>query len=89
MQYAVDPHGRATDIARMLNLLSLGIGVIALFPLLFALLPLMGWANWFILPLPVVGLAIGALARGTAGRNLNLVVLVVAVLRLILGHGIF
>jgi choline-glycine betaine transporter len=56
---------------------------------LFALLPLLGWANWFILPLPVVGLIIGSLSRGTAGRNLNLVVLCIAIVRLMLGHGIF
>ena len=52
-------------------------------------IPLLGWANWFILPLPVVGLAVGALSRRRAGRTLNLVVLGAAVLRLILGHGIF
>lgn len=73
----------------MLNILSLAIGVIALFPVLLALLPLLGWANWFILPLPVVGLALGALSRRHAGRTLNLVVLCVAVLRLVIGHGIF
>lgn len=73
----------------MLNLLSLAIGALAMVPVLFALLPLLGWANWFILPLPVLGLIIGSLSRGSAGRNLNLVVLIVAVVRLMLGHGIF
>ena len=73
----------------MLNLVSLLIGITAVVPVLFALLPLLGWANWFILPLPVLGLILGSLAHGKAGRNLNLVVLVVAVLRLMLGHGIF
>lgn len=73
----------------MLNLISIAIGLVALVPVLFALLPLMGWANWFLLPLPVMGLAIGAMSRGRAGRNLNLVVLLVAVFRLMLGHGIF
>lgn len=73
----------------MLNLLSLAIGVLAIFPVMLALLPFLGWANWFILPLPVLGLIIGSLSRGSAGRNLNLVVLCVAVLRLMLGHGIF
>jgi len=73
----------------MLNLLSLAIGAVAIIPVLFALMPFLGWANWFILPLPVVGLIIGSLSRGNAGRNLNLVVLCIAVVRLILGHGIF
>jgi hypothetical protein len=73
----------------MLNLLSLAIGAVAIIPVLFALLPLLGWANWFILPLPVIGLIIGTLSRGTAGRNLNLVVLCVAIVRLMLGGGLF
>ena len=73
----------------MLNLLSLGIGLLAVFPILLALLPLLGWANWLILPLPVVGFIVGSLSSGRAGRNLNLALIVVAVLRLMLGHGLF
>ena len=73
----------------MLNLLSLGIGLLAVFPILFALLPFFGWANWLILPLPVVGFVVGSLSSGRAGRNLNLALIVVAVLRLMLGGGLF
>ncbi len=73
----------------MLNVISLLIGLLAIVPILFALLPFFGWANWLLLPLPVVGILIGSLSRGTAGRNLNLAVLLVAVVRLMLGHGIF
>lgn len=73
----------------MLNLLSIAFGVVAVVPVLFALLPLLGWANWFILPLPVVGLILGVLSRHRAGQRLNLVILLVAVGRLMLGHGLF
>jgi hypothetical protein len=73
----------------MLNLLSLAIGAVAIIPLLLALLPFFGWMNWFLLPLPVIGLIVGSLSSGSAGRNLNLVVLVVAIVRLMLGHGLF
>lgn len=73
----------------MLNLLSLAIGAVAIIPLLLALMPFFGWMNWFLLPLPVVGLVIGSLSRGNAGRNLNLVVLLVAIVRLMIGHGFF
>lgn len=73
----------------MFNLLSLAIGAVAIIPLLLALLPFFGWMNWFLLPLPVVGLIVGSLSSGKAGRNLNLVVLVVAIVRLMLGHGLF
>ena len=71
----------------MLNLISLAVGAIAIVPLLLALLPFFGWMNWFLLPLPVVGLIIGSLSRGNAGRNLNLIVLIVAIVRLMIGHG--
>jgi len=71
----------------MLNLISLAIGAISIVPLLLALLPFFGWMNWFLLPLPVVGLIIGSLSRGNAGRNLNLIVLIVAIVRLMIGHG--
>ena len=73
----------------MLNLLSLAIGAIAIIPLLLALMPFFGWMNWFLLPLPVVGLIIGSLSRGNAGRNLNLVVLIIAIVRLTMEHGFF
>jgi hypothetical protein len=73
----------------MLNLLSLIIGLAAIVPLLFALIPFFGWVNWLLLPLPVVGLIIGSLSSGKAGRNLNLIVLIVAVVRLMMGHGLF
>ena len=73
----------------MLNLVSLVIGAIALVLTAVAFLPLLGWMNWFFLPIAVVGLAIGAISDGKSGRNLNLVVLVIGILRLMLGGGIF
>jgi len=71
----------------MLNLISLAIGAVAIIPLLLALVPFFGWMNWFLLPLPVFGLIVGTLSRGNAGRNLNLIVLIVAIVRLMMGHG--
>jgi hypothetical protein len=73
----------------MFNLVSLAVGGVALFMTLFSLLPLLGWGNWFVLPVAVVGLVIGVISSGNAGRNLNIVVLVIASLRLMLGGGIF
>ena len=37
-----------------------------------AFIPLLGWANWVIVPFAVVGLALGAMSDRTAGRNLNI-----------------
>ena len=72
----------------MLNVASLLIGAVALVLAVIAFLPLLGWANWLIIPLAVIGAAVGMASRSTAGRNLNLFVIVVGVLRLMLGGGI-
>jgi hypothetical protein len=72
----------------MLNLVSLIIGVVALLLVLIAFLPLLGWANWLIIPLAVIGAAVGMASKSSAGRNLNLLVILVGVIRLSLGGGI-
>lgn len=72
----------------MFNLVSIVIGVVALLLALIAFLPLLGWANWFIIPLAVVGLVFGVISSRTSGRNLNLIVIAIGVLRLMLGGGL-
>ena len=72
----------------MLNLVSLIIGAVALIFAVVAFIPLLGWANWLIIPLAIIGAVIGMISRGTAGRNLNLFVIVIGVVRLMLGGGI-
>ena len=73
----------------MFNLVSLIIGLVALIFAVIAFLPLLGWANWLIIPLAIIGTVIGMISRGTAGRNLNLFVIVIGILPLMLGGGIF
>ncbi len=73
----------------MFNLVSLIIGFVALLCVIVAFIPFLGILNWLIIPLAVIGAAVGMISRGTAGRNLNLFVIVVGVLRLMLGGGIF
>lgn len=73
----------------MLNILSILFGGLALVLAIPAFLPLLGWANWIIIPFAVVGLALGAMSSSNVGRNLNIVVLIVCVGRLMLGGGIF
>ena len=72
----------------MFNVLSLIIGFVALMLAVIAFIPLLGWANWLIIPLAVIGAGLGMMSKGTAGRNLNLFVIVVGVFRLMLGGGI-
>jgi hypothetical protein len=71
-----------------MNLLSTIIGIMALIIALVGFLPLLGWLNWFAIPVAVVGLVLGLLSRETSGRNVNLVVLALAIVRLALGGGI-
>lgn len=72
----------------MFNLVSLIIGAVALIFALIAFIPLLGWANWLIIPLAIIGAVVGMMSRGTSGRNLNLFVIVIGVIRLMLGGGI-
>lgn len=72
----------------MLNILSILTGMLSLVIVIPAQLPILGWANWFALPLIVVGIVLGALSRSNSGRNFNLIVLLIAVVRLSLGGGI-
>ena len=72
----------------MFNVASLIIGFVALILAVIAFIPLLGWANWLIIPLAVIGAGVGMVSRGTSGRNLNLLVIVIGVVRLLLGGGI-
>ena len=72
----------------MFNLVSLIIGFVALLFAIVAFLPLLGWANWLIIPLAIIGAGVGLLSRGTAGRNLNLFVILIGIVRLMIGGGL-
>jgi hypothetical protein len=73
----------------MLNLLSLIIGVVTLPVMLIALVPLLGWLNYLVIPMAIGGLVLGVLSSSNSGRNLNIVVLVIGAIRLSLGGFIF
>lgn len=74
----------------MLNLLSLLTGALALLIALVGILPipLLPLVNWVAFPIALVGLVLGVLSSGTAGRNMNIVVLVISGLRLFLTGGL-
>ncbi len=72
----------------MANLLSIMIGVIALMFTAIAFIPLLGWANWLIIPFSVIGLIFGLVSKSNTGRNICLLALIVGIVRLSLGGGI-
>lgn len=73
----------------MLNLFSILFGIVSLVIVIPATIPFLGWANWFALPLIVIGVVLGQMSSSNSGRNFNLIVLLIAAVRLTLGGGIF
>ena len=80
--------GCASHVGHMLNVLSIVIGLVALLLAIPSAIPFLGWGNWVVLPIAIIGAGVGALSRSNHGRNFCLVVLVIAALRLMLGGGI-
>jgi TRAP-type mannitol/chloroaromatic compound transport system permease small subunit len=72
-----------------MNVASKIIGIIALIGMLVGLIPLLGILNWLVIPLAVIGMIFGAFSKHTGGLLLNGIVLIVSVVRLIAGGGVF
>lgn len=81
-----------------MGVISVVWGIVALMWMLLALIPLLGWGNWFLIPFAVVGAIIAAVGmvfsspgrrgRAKTGLLLNALVIVVAIVRLHLGGGL-
>ena len=81
-----------------MGLISLLWGMFAMLWMLLALVPLLGWGNWFLIPFAAVGALIAAVAialtsrekrgRAKAGLVLNGIVIIVAIVRLNPGGGV-
>lgn len=69
----------------MANALSILFGVLLIPLMLLALIPLLGWLNYLVIPLAIVGVALGAASSSNTGRNLNIVVGLIGFVRLWLG----
>jgi len=81
-----------------MGLISLLWGLVAMVWMVIALIPLLGWGNWFLIPFAAVGAVIAGIGilltraenrgRAKAGLLLNGIVIVVGVVRLSIGGGI-
>ena len=81
-----------------MGLISLVWGIAAMLWMILALVPLLGWGNWFLIPFAAVGAIIAAIGvlftaperrgRAKTGLLLNAVVIVVGVIRLSIGGGV-
>ncbi len=72
----------------MANIIAFVLGVIALILALFAFIPFLGWANWFIIPIAGVGVIFGMASDKNSGRNFCIGVTIFCLLRLWLGGGL-
>ena len=68
-------------------LISKIIGIVALLIMIVGLFPLLGWLNWIVIPIALLGLLLGAFSKNSGGVNLNGIVLIVAIIRLSIGGG--
>jgi len=71
----------------MLNIFSILVGLLVLLLTMIGFIPFLGWLNWLTIPIGIVGLALGALSSSNAGRNLNLVLIIICAIRLFMGGG--
>ena len=72
-------------IGFLINIISILIGLVALPVALVGLIPFFGVANYLAIPIAVVGAAVGLLSGHKMGRNFNILVIIVAVIRLFFG----
>lgn len=72
----------------MLSVLASIIGIVALILMIPTVIPFLGWANWLIVPIALLGAAIGSFSEKNTGRNFCLIVAAIGVFRLVLGGGI-
>lgn len=79
-----------------MQILSLVWGILALLGLVVAFVPCLGWLNWANIPFAIAGLIISIMAKSrrpsgaaTAGMVLNGIAIVLGIIRLKLGLGIF
>jgi len=81
-----------------MGLISLIWGIFAMLWMILALIPLLGWGNWCLIPFAAVGAIIAAIGialtsrekrgRAKTGLVLNGIVIVVGIIRLALGGGV-
>lgn len=75
----------------ILGVIGIIIGIISLLLIAVAFIPFLGILNWFIIPVPVIGLIFSILGRkntGVVGIILCSAAIIIGVFRLALGGGV-
>lgn len=63
-------------------------GILSILGMLLGFIPLLGWLNWLIIPIAVVGLLFSLGGKSKGGTILCVVAIIFGIMRLILGGGI-
>ena len=63
-------------------------GILALIGMVLGMIPLLGWLNWFTIPLAILGLVLSLIGKSTGGTVLCLLAIAFGVFRLVIGGGI-
>lgn len=81
-----------------MGMISLLWGIFAMFWMVIALIPFLGWGNWLVIPFATVGAVIAAIGialsrsghrgRAKTGLVLNGIVILVGIVRLSIGGGL-
>jgi len=69
--------------------LGLILGIFVAIGMMLAFIPLLGWLNWLNIPFAILGLIFSSIGNSQGGKVLCGVAIVLGILRLILGGGIF
>lgn len=72
----------------MFNVIAIIIGVLAVPVLLIGLIPLLGWLNYLVIAMTIVGIILGSFGESKTGRTINIIVLVISGVRLWMGGGL-
>ena len=65
------------------------LGLISVLLTALAFIPLLGWLNWFVVPISLLFFIISLIIRSSNGKILCGISIIIGLLRLILGAGIF
>lgn len=71
-----------------MQLLGRLFGILALIGMFLGMIPLLGWLNWFNIPLAIVGLLLSIIGKSRGGIIICIVAIFFGLFRLMLGGGI-
>jgi hypothetical protein len=65
------------------------LAVLAILGAMLAFIPLLGWLNWLNIPFAILALIFSIIGQSKTGKSLAIAAIIIGVVRLMLGGGIF